>query len=123
MNYGVLGRKFFYNAYHCLVFLDYYLTYPANPDFSSPLPFTLAEEGVVVQDAIDDIIPDRIYSKEELLEFLSASREKCLKLISGLTDDNINDRWIIPSWNMNFFLFWSFYSKYEDMFSIIMQRN
>jgi hypothetical protein len=95
-------KKFFYNAYHCLVFLDYYLTYPANPDFSSPLPFTLAEEGVVVQDAIDDIIPDRIYSKEELLEFLGASREKCMKLISGLTDETINDRWIMPSWNMNF---------------------
>jgi len=95
-------KKFFYNAYHCLIFLDHYLTFPASQDFSSPLPFTMTEEGVVVQDAIDDLIPDRIYSKEELLKYLNASREKCLKVISGLTDENINDRWIKTSWNVNY---------------------
>ena len=95
-------KKFYYNAYHCLIFLDHYLTLPASQDFSSPLPFTFAAEGVVVQDTIDDLMPDRIYSKEELLEYLSASREKCFNVISGLNDENINDRWIKPSWNMNF---------------------
>ncbi len=49
-------------------------------DFTSPLPFTLADKGVVVEDAIDDVIPDRIYSKNELLDYLNASREKCYRL-------------------------------------------
>ena len=95
-------KKFFYNAYHCLVFLDYYLTYPAASDFTSPLRFTLADEGVVVEDAIDDVIPDRIYSKNELLGYLNASREKCYQVISGLTEENIKDRWIEPSGHMNY---------------------
>lgn len=95
-------KKFFYNAYHCLVFLDYYLTYPVANDFNSPLPFTLAGDGVTVEDAVDDVIPDKIYSKNELLDYLNASREKCYKVISGLTEENINDRWIEPSGHMNY---------------------
>ncbi len=37
------GKKhFWYNAYHCLFFLDYYLT--IDPiDFAPPAPFTLSE--------------------------------------------------------------------------------
>ena len=95
-------KKFFYNAYHCLVFLDYYLTFPASANFSSPLSFTLADEGVAVEEAIDDVIPDRIYSKMELTEYLDACREKCYQVISGLTEENINDRWIEPSGHMNY---------------------
>jgi len=95
-------RKFFYNAYHCLVFLDYYLTYPASQNFSSPLSFTLAEEGVLIEDAIDDVIPDRLYSKQELLDYLLLSREKCHRVISALTEDTISDRWIEPSGGMNY---------------------
>jgi hypothetical protein len=95
-------KKFFYNAYHCLVFLDYYLTYPASRNFSSSLPFTLAEQGFVIEDAIDDVIPDRIYSKKELLDYLHSSREKCYRVISGLTEENINDRWIEPDGHMNY---------------------
>ena len=94
-------KKFFYNAYHCLVFLDYYLTYPASRNFSSPLSFTLAEKGVD-EDAIDDVIPDRIYSKTELLDYLQSNREKCYRVISGLTEENVNDRWIEPDGKMNY---------------------
>src|SRR5215831_11006008 len=69
-------KKFFYNAYHCLVFLDYYLTIPPK-SFSSMLPFTLKEPQDIPEDAIDDVVPDRIYSKEELLNYLRANRKKC----------------------------------------------
>ena len=94
------NKNFFYNAYHCLVFLDYYLTIPPK-DFSSQLPFTLTEPEHIPAEAIDDVVPNRIYSKKELLDYLRSSREKCRKFIAGLTDEKLNERWIIGSGNMN----------------------
>lgn len=91
--YWNTNRKFFYNAYHCLVFLDYYLTIPPE-NFFSPLPFTLREPGDIPKDAIDDVVPDRIYSKKELLDYLQSSREKCRRFIANLTEEKLNDRWI-----------------------------
>src|SRR5437016_1609330 len=85
------STKFFYNAYHCLVFLDYYLTIPAE-NFSSPLPFTITEPANMPEDAIDDIVPDRIYSKKELLDYLRLSREKCRQVILGLTGEKLAER-------------------------------
>jgi hypothetical protein len=95
------NRKFFYNAYHCLLFLDYYLTIPYK-NFSSPLPFTIAEPGAERGDAIDDLIPDKIYSKAQLLAYLQASREKCYTLIASLTEEKLNERWIEQSGDMNY---------------------
>src|SRR5882672_2904665 len=91
--YWSTDKKFFYNAYHCLIFLDYYLTIPPK-NFSSPLLFTIAESDDVPDDAIDDVIPDRVYSKKELLDYLQSSREKCHKLIAGLTEEKLKERWI-----------------------------
>ena len=93
------NKKFFYNAYHCLLFLDYYLTIPPR-NFSSPLPFTLTEPGDIPEDAIDDVVPDRVYSKKELLDYLQSSREKCHKLIAGLTEEKLKGRWINESGTM-----------------------
>jgi hypothetical protein len=95
------GKKFFYNAYHCLVFLDYYLTIPPD-NFSSALPFTITDADKVPAGAIDDVIPDRIYSKKELLGYLQASREKCHTLIAGLTEERSEERWIEESGDMNY---------------------
>lgn len=53
-------------------------------------------------DALDDIIPDRIYSKKELLGYLQSSREKCHKVIDALTPEKINERWIEEQGNMNY---------------------
>lgn len=86
-------KRFFFTTYHCLVFLDYYLTMPP-PKFSSPLPFTLSEPGVVVEGALDDVIPDRQYTKQELLAYLETSREKCQQLIGSLTEERLAERWI-----------------------------
>ena len=99
--YWNTDKKFFYNAYHCLLFLDYYLTIP-HQNFSSPLPFTLAESDDAIGDAIDDLIPDRVYSKQELLDYLQSSREKCHALIARLTEDKLNERWIEEPGNMNY---------------------
>ena len=90
--YWNTNRKLFYMVYHSLVFLDYYLTIPAKP-FSSPLPFTLTEPADIPTDAIDDIIPNKIYSKEELLHYLQQNRNKCHDVIAGLTEEKLSERW------------------------------
>lgn len=95
-------KKFFYNAYHCLIFLDYYLTIPYQKNFSSPLPFTLAESVDIPAEAIDDIIPDRIYTKKELLDYLQSCREKCHTLIAELTEEKIKERWIEEDGGRNY---------------------
>jgi hypothetical protein len=95
------NKKFFYNAYHCLIFLDYYLTIPSKI-FSSPLPFTITGPDDMPVDAIDDLIPGRIYSKTELLDYLQSNREKCYTLIAGLTEEKLEERWIEEEGNMNY---------------------
>ena len=84
---------FWYNAYHCLFFLDYYLTMePKN--FAPPAPFTFSE--------FEDTLPDKIYTKEQLLIYLQFNREKCRQLIAGLTESDLHDRWINDSGTMNY---------------------
>jgi hypothetical protein len=74
-------KKFWYNACHCLFFLDYYLTLePKN--FAPPAPFTLSE--------FEDTMPERIYSKDELLTYLEMCRKKCRDVIGGLTEETAN---------------------------------
>ena len=89
-------KKFFYNAYHCLIFLDYYLTIPPK-GFSSPLAFTLTNRDQIPKDAIDDVVPDRIYTKKEMLDYLQSVRENLRKLLTGLTEEKLNNRWIDDS--------------------------
>jgi hypothetical protein len=87
------NSKFWYNAYHCLFFLDYYLTMePIN--FKPPPPFTLSE--------FEDILPPRVYEKKELLSYLHSSFDKCKELIAGLTEATINERWVNESGTMNY---------------------
>ena len=93
-------KKFFYMSYHCLIFLDYYLNFPAKQEFVSPLPFT--ETGTIPPDGIDDLVPNRIYSKQELLDYLKSCREKCRTVITNLTEEKLHERWIQVSWNRNY---------------------
>jgi len=97
--YWNTNKKFFYNAYHCLVFLDYYLTIPPK-NYSTMLPFTLTDPGDIPEDAIDDVVPNKIYSKKELLDYLQSCREKCHKVIAALTEKKLKERWIDESENM-----------------------
>lgn len=90
------NKKFFYNAYHCAVFLDYYLTIPPI-HFSPILPYTLKEPNEIPEEAIDDVVPDSIYSKAELLNYVETSREKCRILIAGLTEATLLKSWLTQS--------------------------
>ena len=80
-------NKFWYNAYHCIFYLDYYLTLEPNK-FSPPTPYTLSEFDP------NGAMPERTYSKEELLTYLAYSRKKCHNLIENLTDEIAKQCWI-----------------------------
>ncbi|MEO8512773.1 MAG: DinB family protein [Ignavibacteria bacterium] len=80
------GNKFWYNAYHCLFFTDYDLT--TDPEnFHPPEPYTLSEFDP------SGIMPERIYTKEELIAYIRHCREKCRKLIGSRTEDISDMRW------------------------------
>lgn len=80
-------KKFWYSSYHCLFWLDYYLTLEPN-SFTPPSPFTLSEFDP------SGALPDRVYSKSELLSYLQHNRNKCHNLIASMTDEVANSRWI-----------------------------
>lgn len=90
-NYFATNRRFYYIAFHSTIFLDYYSTIPPK-DFSPLLSFTQKEPEERPEEAIDDLIPDQIYSKQEMVAYLTQSREKCKQLIYALTDEKLNER-------------------------------
>jgi len=71
---------FWYRAYHTLFWLDLYLT-GAEEGFVPPAPFALIEQ--------DDFepMPERPYTKVELLTYLKACRQRCKTTIAALTDE------------------------------------
>jgi len=92
--YWETDTRFFYIAYHCLIMLDYYLTIPYTGEFAATLPFTFSEPGVQAKGVLGDMVPNRIYSKAEMLASLAATREKCRVFIEGLTEEKMRERWI-----------------------------
>lgn len=86
-------KKFWYNAYHCLFFLDYYLTLTPK-SFLPPSPFSLSE--------FEDRMPERTYTKEELSNYLQFCRKKCHDLIAELTTEIANSYWVNESETMRY---------------------
>ena len=86
-------RKFYYLTYHTIIFLDYYLTNPVS-DFRPILPYTITDPASLPPEAIDDVIPDQLYTKDEFLIYLSDIREKCKRLISEASEEKLRSRWI-----------------------------
>lgn len=86
-------QQFGYNAYHCTFFLDYYLT--LNPTaFTPPEPFSLSE--------FEDRLPERIYTKAEVLDYLQFCRKKCKNLIGSMTNEIYNSDWENESKTMKY---------------------
>lgn len=78
---------FWYLSYHCVFWTDYYLTTePSN--FEPPKPFTLSEFDPL------GTKPDRTYHKSEVLFYLEHCRQKAKQLISVLTLEKLNGRWV-----------------------------
>lgn len=72
--------EFWYLVYHTLFFLDLYLS-DSEEGFAPPAPFTLDELDPA------GIMPERVYSREELLNYLEHSRRKAQVRIETLTDE------------------------------------
>jgi hypothetical protein len=88
------SAQFWYISYHTLFYLDYYLSQDPS-EFKPPSPFTLSELDP------SGPMPDRVYSKEELLSYLEFGRNKCHDLITVLTTENMAKRWINEYRNYN----------------------
>ncbi|MDF1543849.1 MAG: DinB family protein [bacterium] len=71
--------EFWYLAFHTLFWLDYY-TSEEYEGFTPPLPFGLEERDPA------GVLPERPYTKEELLTYLEHGRTKGKKRILSLTD-------------------------------------
>jgi hypothetical protein len=71
--------SFWYLCYHSLFWLDLYLT-GAEEGFLPPEPFDLVE----MQD--DEVLP-RVYTREELLDYLDYCRRRCQETISTLSTE------------------------------------
>jgi hypothetical protein len=95
---GVWEQKgvFSFQTYHTLFFLDYYLsTDPVG--FTQPTNFSYSE--------FDDAPDVVIYSQEDLLDYLSACRQKAQTLILGLGESLSAQRWVNESKTMDYSLF------------------
>lgn len=87
--------EYWYLVYHTLFWLDFYLT--ENPDdYNPPDQFTLTELDP------DGILPDRVYTKDELLNYLKFCRSKCEKTITNLTVEKTNQNYKFGSIEMSF---------------------
>jgi uncharacterized damage-inducible protein DinB len=77
--------EFWYVTFHTLFYLDLYLS-ETNLGFSPPAPFTL--------DEMDEqgLLPDRVYTKDELQRYLEHGREKCRTTIATMTREKANRR-------------------------------
>ena len=77
--------EFWYVAFHTLFFLDLYLS-ESDDGFLPPPPFTL--------DELDErgILPERVYTKEELLRYLNHGRAKCRDTIQAMTEERARGR-------------------------------
>jgi hypothetical protein len=85
--------RFYYMTYHTTIFLDYYLSIPVS-DFHARLPYTLADPGNLPAGAIDDVIPDRLYSREDMLDWLASIRSAGKTLVTGSSGERLMKQWI-----------------------------
>lgn len=74
-----------YLVYHALFWLDLYLT-GTEDGYLPPAPFTLIEQ--------DDFgpLPDRAYTKAELLDYLAECRGRCKATIAAMTEESAQER-------------------------------
>ncbi len=77
------ASEFWYVAYHTLFWLDLYLS-GAVEGFTPPAPFTLDELDPA------GLLPERVYTKDELQTYLDHSRQKLQSTIESLTDERAN---------------------------------
>ena len=77
--------EYWYTVYHTLFFLDYYLS-RSEHDFAPPPPFTLDELDP------SGILPERVYTKDEMITYLEYGRRKCRDAIQAMTEEAARQR-------------------------------
>jgi hypothetical protein len=73
--------EFWYVSYHTLVWLDLYLAGRPEEEFAPPAPFRQGEVDS------HEALPDRPYTKEEVLGYLAVMRQKSQTTLIGLTEE------------------------------------
>lgn len=83
-----------YLVFHTLFWLDLYLS-DSVAGFAPPAPFT--------SDELDPagLLPERVYTKDELLAYLEHGRKKCRATIEALTDEKALERFRIGSMDLS----------------------
>jgi DinB superfamily len=76
--------EYWYLVFHTLFFLDFYLA-DSPEGFAPPPPFTLDELDPA------GILPERVYTQDELLTYLEFGREKARAVIDTLTDEKARE--------------------------------
>lgn len=71
---------FWYIAYHTIFWLDHYCSDSADT-YMAPPPFTHTEPE------FDYVLPERVYTKQELLTYLDYARTKCNAKIASTLDE------------------------------------
>lgn len=79
--------EYWYVTYHTLFWLDCYLA-DSPEKFSPPAPFTLSEMDPA------GLLPERVYTKEEMLTYLEHGRKKCKSVIDALTEEKAVQRYV-----------------------------
>jgi hypothetical protein len=87
--------QIWYLTYHTLFWLDLYLS-EAPETFAPPAPFGLEELDPA------EVLPPRVYSRDELLAYLEHCRRKCRATIAALTDERARRRWKYGSFDGSF---------------------
>lgn len=87
--------KFFYLSYHTVIFSDYYLSYPVS-NFQPALPYIITDQSNLPGEAVDDVLPKDVYSRQQMIGYLSSVRKKCKELVFIEPDSKLTERWIEP---------------------------
>ena len=87
--------EFWYVVYHTLFFLDLYLSGSVE-GFAPPAPFTLDEMDP------RGLLPERVYTKEEMQGYLDHGRQKCRATFEALTDEKARERCVFAWGEMSF---------------------
>ena len=87
--------EFWCLAYHALFWLDFYLSDSAK-EFTPPAPFKLEELDPA------GVLPERVYTKQELQNYLEHGRKKCRETIEALDDEKARQRFQYGRINLSF---------------------
>ncbi|HEU4339335.1 MAG TPA: DinB family protein [Planctomycetota bacterium] len=77
--------QFWYLAYHAIFYNDVYLS-PGDKSFAPPKPYTLSEFDP------SGLMPDRVFTKDEMISYLDHGRRKLKGLLAELTEERAGER-------------------------------